>query len=155
MAWTVSGLYVTNWIDVLDTTQLVFNLNLDTYKIAFQSNAATPNFSTDVTWTNANEVSGTGWPSGGVTLATAASGGGSTNPTVTESPTGTIMYDMADILVTPTTLTGVRAARIYAAPLGGLNLIVGINFGADYNTTTGPINIVWAAGGVFNWDVTP
>lgn len=155
MAWTVSGLYVANWIDILDTTQLAINLNLDTYKIALQSNAATPNFSTDVTWTNANEVAGTGWATGGPTLSVAAAGGTSTNPTVTESPTGTLMYDMADVLVDPTTLTNARAARIYAAPLGGLNLIVGINFGGDYSTTNGPFKIVWAATGVFALDLTP
>jgi hypothetical protein len=155
MAWTNSGLYLTNWIDILDTTQLAINLNLDTYKIALQNNTATPNFSTDATWTNANEVTGTGWATGGPTLSVAASGGTSTNPTVTESPAGTLMYDMADILVTPTTLTGARAARIYAAPLGGLNLIVGITFGGDYNTTNGPLNIIWAATGVFAIDLTP
>lgn len=155
MAWTVSGLYVPNWIDILDTTQLAVNLNLDTYKIALQSNAATPNFSTDVSWTNANEVAGTGWATGGPTLSVAAAGGTSTNPTLTESPTGSMMYDMGDISVASTTLTNARAARIYAAPLGGLNLIVGINFGADYSTVAGTFAIVWAATGVFAIDLTP
>lgn len=155
MAWTASGLYVANWIDIVDATQLAINLNLDTYKIALQSNTATPNFSTDVSWTNANEVFGTGWPTGGVALSAAASGGGSTNPTVTESPAGTLMYDMADVAVASTTLTAARAARIYAAPLGGLNLVVGINFGADYSTTNGTFTIQWSNLGVFYIDLTP
>jgi hypothetical protein len=65
------------------------------------------------------------------------------------------MYDMGDVSVATTTLTNARAARIYAAPLGGLNLIVGINFGADYSTVAGTFAIVWAATGVFAIDLTP
>jgi hypothetical protein len=155
MAWTVSGMYVANWIDILDTTQLAINLNLDTYKIALQSNSATPNFSSDVTWNNTNEVSGTGWASGGPTLSVAAAGGTSTSPTVTENPTGTVMYDMNDVSVATTTLTNARAARIYADPLAGKNLIVGINFGADYSTVAGTFAIVWNVLGVLYLDITP
>lgn len=155
MAWTASGLYVTNWIDILDATQLAIDLSLTTHKIALQSNSATPNFSTDASWTNSNEVSGTGWASGGIALSAAASGGGSTSPTTTESPTGTLMYDMADVAVSGTTLTNARAARIYADALAGDNLIVGINFGADYSTVAGILGIAWASGGVFTIDLTP
>lgn len=155
MAWTASGLYVDNWIDILDATQLAIDLSLTTHKIALQNNSATPDFSADVSWNSTNEVSGTGWASGGVALSAAASGGGSTSPTVTESPAGSLMYDMADISVASTTLTNARGARIYADALGGDNLIVGINFGADYSTSNGTFGIQWAATGVFAIDLTP
>lgn len=155
MAVTVSGLYVANFIDVLDATQLAIDLSLTTHKIALLSNSATPNFSTDVSWNSTNEISGTGWASGGIALSAAASGGGSTSPTLTESPTGSMMYDMGDISVATTTLTNARAARIYADALGGDNLIVLINFGADYSTVAGTFAIQWAATGVFAIDLTP
>ncbi len=155
MAVTVSGLYVANFVDILDNTQLAIDLTATTHKIALLSNAATPNFSTDVSWNSTNEVSGTGWASGGVLLSAAAAGATSTAPTVTESPTGTVMWDMNDVAVSSTTLTNVRAARIYADALAGDNLIVLINFGADYSTNNGTFGIQWASTGVVALDITP
>src|ERR1044071_4985411 len=105
MAVTVSGLYVANMIDVFDATQLAIDLSLTTHKIALISISATPNFSSDVSWSSTNEVSGTGWATGGVALSAAAAGATSTAPTNTESPTGSQMYDMGDISVASTTLT--------------------------------------------------
>lgn len=155
MAVTVSGLYVANMIDVFDATQLAVDLSLTTHKIALLSNSATPNFSTDASWSSTNEVSGTGWASGGIALSAAAAGATSTAPTNTESPTGSQMYDMGDVSVASTTLTNARAARIYADALAGDNLIVLINFGADYSTVAGTFGIAWAATGVFAIDWTP
>lgn len=155
MAVTVSGLYVANFIDILDATQLAVDLSLTTHKWALLSNSATPNFSTDVSWSNTNEVSGTGWATGGIALSAAAAGGTSTSPTVTESPTGTLMYDMNDLSVASTTLTNARAGRLYADALAADNLIVLINFGADYSTVAGTFAIQFASGGVFNIDLTP
>lgn len=155
MAITVSGLYIANWEDILDATQLAIDLSLTTHKIALISNTHTPNYSTDATWNSTNEVSGTGWATGGKTLATAAVGGTSTAPTLTESPTGSLMYDMGDINAATTTLTAARAARIYADALAGKNLIVLVNFGADYSTVAGTFAITWDALGVFALDITP
>lgn len=155
MAVTASGLYVANFVDVLDATQLAIDLSLTTHKIALLSNAATPNFSTDASWTSTNEVSGTGWASGGIALSAAAVGATSTSPTLTESPTGSIKYDMGDIEVATTTLTNARAARIYADALAGDNLIVLVNFGGDYSTVAGTFKIIWDTLGVFAVDVTP
>lgn len=155
MAVTVSGLYLANWIDLLDATQLAFDLSLTSHKIALISNSATPNFSTDASWNSTNEVSGTGWASGGIALSAAAAGATSTAPTLTESPTGTMMYDMNDVAVSSTTLTNARAARIYADALAGDNLIVLIDFDADFSTSNGTFGIQWAAGGVFTIDLTP
>lgn len=155
MAVTVSGLYLANMVDVFDATQLAIDLSLTSHKIALLSNSATPNFSTDASWNSTNEISGTGWASGGIALSAAAAGATSTSPTLTESPTGTMMYDMGDISVATTTLTNARAARIYADALAGDNLIVLINFGADYSTVAGTFGITWNALGVFTVDWTP
>lgn len=156
MALSVSGLYVANMIDVFDATQLAIDLSLATHKIALLSASATANFSTDVSWSSTNEVSGTGWASGGIALSAAAAGGTSTSPTNTESPTGTQMYDMGDISVASTTLTGAAAARIYADALAGDNLIVLVYFGGStYSTVNGTFGIQWAATGVFTIDWTP
>lgn len=159
MAVTVSGLFIATWEDILDATQLAIDLSLTTHKLALFSNSITPNFSTDTAYGvapyNANEVSGTGWASGGVALSAAATGGTSTSPTLTESPTGSLMYDMGDVSVASTTLTNARCALLYADALAGNNAIVLVNFGADYSTVAGTFGIQWAATGVFAIDITP
>ena len=99
MAVTVSGLYVANWEDILDATQLAIDLSLTSHKWALLSNAATPNFSSDVSYSATNEVSGTGWAAGGVALSAAGAGATSVAPTLTESPTGSLMYDQNDVAV--------------------------------------------------------
>lgn len=155
MSVTVSGLYVANIIDLFDATQLAIDMSLTTHKIALISDSATPNFSTDVSWSSTNEVSGTGWASGGIALSAAAAGATSTAPTNTESPTGSYMYDMGDIAVSTTTLTNAKAARIYADALASDNLIVLINFGTNYSTVAGTFGITWASTGVYAIDLTP
>lgn len=155
MGVTKSGLFVPNIIDVFDNTQLAIDLSLATHKIALLSNSATPNFSSGTGWSNTNEVAGTGWITGGIALSAAAAGATSTAPTVTESPTGSVMYDMNDIAVSSTTLANARAAQIYADALSGDPLIVLIDFTADYSTSNGVFGIQFGSGGVFAWDITP
>ncbi len=155
MAVTASGLYVPNIIDALDATQLALDLSLTSHKFALLSNSATPNFDTDVSWNNTNEVTGTGWVTGGIALSAAAAGGTSTAPTVTISPSGTLMYDMNDIAVSSTTITNARAGRLYADALAGDNLIFLVNFASDFSTNNGTFGIQWAALGVFYTDLTP
>lgn len=156
MAWTVSGLYVANWIDIVDATQLAVDLSLTTHKIYLTNNSDTPNYSSNTAYSATNEVSGTGWAAGGVALSAAATGATSTAPTITESPTGTLMYDMGDIAVSGTTLTNAYGAKIYADALAGDNLIVGIYFGGTgYSTVNGIFGITWSALGCFTIDLTP
>lgn len=146
MAWTASGLYFTTFRDLLDTTQLAIDLDLETHQIALYNNTETPNFSTEVSYAVTNEVTGTGWAAGGVAV---------TGTAVDESPTGSLRWDATDVSETGTTLSGVRGAKIYAAALAGDNLIVGIDFGQDYATTNGTFAIQWAAAGIFAIDLTP
>ena len=150
MAVTASGLFVATWIDILDTTQLAIDLDLETHKVAMFTNSVTPNFSTDTAFGaapyNANEVSGTGYTAGGTVLTTTA---------VTESPTGTLKWDGDDTAWATSTITNARCALIYADALAGNNAIVLVNFAADYSTTAGTFTIQWAAGGIFTIDLTP
>lgn len=150
MAVSASGLYLVTWIDVLDTTQLALDLDLETHKLALFTNSITPNFSTDTAYGvapyNANEVSGTGYTAGGTAL---------TSTTVTESPTGTLMWDAADTSWASSTITNARAGLAYADALAGNNAIMLINFGADFSTTAGTFLVQWASGGLFNLDLTP
>jgi hypothetical protein len=150
MAVTVSGLFLPTWIDILDTTQLAVDLDLETHKVAMFTNTITPNFSTDTAYAaapyNANEVSGTGYTSGGTALTTT---------TVTESPTGTLKWDADDASWSTSTITNARCGLCYADALAGNNAIVLINFGADYSTTAGTFTIQWASGGIFTIDLTP
>lgn len=150
MAVTASGLYFTTWSDILDTTQLAIDLDLDTHKGALFSNTITPNFDTDSAYGvapyNANEVSGTGWAAGGVVLVGTA---------ITVSPTGTLMYDATDVSVAGTTLTGARCYLLYADVLAGDRAIVLVNFGADFATVNGTFGIQWAATGLLTIDLTP
>lgn len=158
MAITASGLYVATFADVLDATQLALDLSLASHKLALFNNTITPNFTTDTAYGvspyDANEVSGTGWPAGGVALSAAGTGGGSTNPALTGG-SGALKYDMDDVIVAGTTLTNARGILLYADALAGNNAIVLVNFGADYSTVAGTFTITWNAAGVFTVDLTP
>jgi hypothetical protein len=144
-AFSLSGLYVANFIDVLDATQLAINTSLTTHKWAMYTNTLTPNFSTDAVYSATNEVAGTGYTAGGQTIV---------SPTTTESPSGTLMYDMADqVWAAPTTVTA-RGAIEYADALAD-NLIVAMTFGADFTSTAGTFTIQFASTGVFTIDLTP
>jgi hypothetical protein len=150
MAVTASGLFLPTWIDILDATELAVVLTNTNHKVAMFTNSITPNFSSDTAYGsapyNANEVSGTGYTAGGNALA---------GTTVTESPTGTLMWDATDPSWTTSTITNARCALYYADALAGNNVIMLQNFGADYSTTAGTFTIQLASGGLFNMDLTP
>lgn len=150
-AFASSGLYLLNMIDVFDATQLAIDLSLTTHKWALYTNSLTPNFSTDVGYSNTNEGSGAGYTAGGRTIA---AGGGS--PTLTESPAGAMMYDQNDMVwPSATTLAAVRGAILYADALAADNLIVAVTFGADFSITAGTFTVQFAATGVLTVDWTP
>jgi hypothetical protein len=65
------------------------------------------------------------------------------------------MYDMNDIAVSGTTLTNAHALRLYADALAGDNLIVLVNFAADFSTNNGTFGVQLASTGLFAVDITP
>jgi hypothetical protein len=158
MAITVSGFYVQNMIDELDATNLGFDWTLTTHKFALLNSSATPNFDTDTSWSNTNEVTGTGWVTGGIALSAISASGTSMAPTLTISPAGTMMWDGNDIAVSGTTLSAVRAGRFYADALSTPTadaLILLVDFDADFATQNGTLGVQWASGGIATVDWTP
>lgn len=149
MAVTVSGLYVATFVDVLDTTQLAIDLDLETHKGALFTNTITPNFDTDTAYGvspyNANEVTGTNWASGGVLLTGTTFLGSS----------GTATFDATDVSVSTVTFSNARCYLLYADALAGNNAICLVNFGADYSPNAGTFSIVWSGSGIFTIDLTP
>ena len=149
MAITASGLYVTNFIDSFDTTQLAINLDLETHKVALFLDALAPNFSTDVTYSATNEVpNGGGYTTGGQVL---------TGTVFTEAVTGSAVFDATDAAWASSTIANAMAAVIYADALAD-QLIVLSDFVTAVSTTSGTLTVQWAApgsGGIFNFDLTP
>ena len=149
MAVTASGIFVATIVDVLDTTQLAVDLDLETHKGALFSNSITPNFTTDTAYAvapyNANEVTGTNWASGGVAL---------TGTTFTAG-SGTAVFDATDVSVSTVTVSNARCYMLYADALAGNNAICLVDFGADYSATAGTFAITWNASGIFVVDLTP
>jgi hypothetical protein len=148
-AFSSSGMYLVNWIDILDATQLAIDLSLTSHKWALYTNTLTPNFSSDSAYSATNEISGTGYTAGGRAISV---GGGS--PTVTESPTGTIMYDQND-MTWPTASFTARGGIEYADALAGDNLIVAQTYGADITATAGTFTVQFNSLGVLTLDITP
>lgn len=149
MAITASGLFVATFVDILDTTQLAIDLDLETHKGALFLNTITPNFTSDTAYGvspyDANEVTSVNWAAGGVAL---------TGTTVAAS-SGTLVFDATDVSVAATTLTNARGYLLYADALAGNNAILLVNFGADYSTVNGTFAITWAVGGIAILDLTP
>lgn len=152
MAVTASGLFFPTHRDMWDNSDLVVDFINDTVKYALFTNSITPNFSTDTAYAaapyNANEVSGTGYTAGGVTLGT---------KTVSESPTGSLMIDSADPQWTGSTFSGARCGLIWDDTLtivadAALCLV---NFTADFQVTAGTLTVQVASTGHYAYDLTP
>lgn len=121
------------------------DFDTDTIKVALLTSSYTPNQDThdyfdDV---SANEVSGTGYTSGGATLA---------NKSVTyTSGTNVTKFDADDVSWTSSTITA-RYAVIYdASPATNATrpLLAYVDFGSDQSSSSGTFSIVWDAAGIF------
>jgi|SRR5882757_1120748 len=171
MAVTKSGAYVHTFQEALRATAITgtggLDLRLATAKIALISNSASDgvapiNFSaTTVGWANTNEVSGTGWATGGVLLSAAAAGATSVVPTVAEGTTGSLRYNWTSSLsVASTTLVAAVGAIIYldsiTAPADLVDaMFLFIYFGGAFTTTAGTFGITPSATGLLEVDYTP
>lgn len=159
MAITTSGLYVLNFRDALDTSNMTIDLLLTTHKFALFNDTLAPNFDTDTKYNAApytsNEVSGAGgWPSGGVALSAAAAGGTSTAPTWGLGAAGQLKYDMTDVSVANTNLTSAMGALLYVASTA-FDCILLVDFVTAATTSAGTFGITWDALGVFTIDLVP
>lgn len=121
------------------------DFDTDTLKVMLVTATYSPNvdthaFRSDVT----NEISGTGYSAGGVTLA---------SPTVTADTTDDEgVFDAADSSWSSATFTA-RAAVIYKSRGGASSadeIICYIDFGADKSCSNGTFTIQWDTEGIIN-----
>lgn len=121
------------------------DFDTDTIKVALVSSSYTPNQDTHDYWDDVatNEVSGTGYTTGGATLA---------NKSVTyTSGTNVTKFDADDVSWTSSTITA-RYAVIYdASPATNATkpLIGYVDFGSDQSSSSGTFSIVWDSAGIF------
>lgn len=156
MAVSSSGLFLNTFKRCFNGTDLVIDWANDTIKCALFTNSITPNFTTDTAYGvspyNLNEVSGTGYTKGGVSL---------TAKTVSDTTTsGSLTFDANDAQWTSATFSSARAVLIWddtitASPGPADAAICLVNLGADYGITTGTFTIQWATTGIFAIDLTP
>jgi hypothetical protein len=121
------------------------DLDTDTIKVMLVTSSYTPNadthdFRDDVT----NEVSGTGYSSGGSALA---------NKTVTTDTTDDEgVFDADDLTWSTSTITA-RGAVLYKSRGGASSadeLICYIDFGSDKSSSGGNFTLQWASEGIIN-----
>ena len=118
-----------------DLFQKEQDLDTDTIKIALYTSSATLDASTTA-YTATNEVSGTGYSAGGVTLTGATIG-----------TSGTTAYvDFDDPEWTSASFTA-RGALIYNDTTAGDNSIAVLDFGGDFTVSSGTFRIVFPAAG--------
>lgn len=116
----------------------------DTIKVALLTNAYTPNqdahdYFDDVV---ANQVTGTGYTSGGITLA---------NKTNTyNSSTNVIVLDADDVTWASSTITARYAVIYNATPATDATrpLIGYVDFGSDQSSSNGNFTITWDSTGI-------
>jgi hypothetical protein len=115
---------------------------------------------TAVAWVNTNEVTGTGWVTGGVQLSVAAAGATSVASTFTQFGSGPygLEYNWANPLsVASTTLTGVYGCLLYwhgiTAPVSK-PMFLDLCFGAAYNTVAGTFGITPSGSGLSQLTLT-
>lgn len=150
MAFPSSGLFVPTFVSALNGG-IVLDLDLLTHKVALYTNSVTAaDLTTDTAygvgaWAS-NEVVGTGYTTGGYTLA---------NTTYAHTTAGVVVWNNT---VNPNWTTATITARgglYYADALAGNNAIVAQTFGADITSTAGTFTITLAAGGIFSIDYVP
>ena len=110
------------------------NLASDTIKIALYSSSATLGAATTA-YTTSNEITGTGYTAGGVTL---------TSQTVATSGT-TAYFDADDPTWTSASFTA-RGALIYNSTNSDKAIAV-LDFGGDFTVSSGTFRIVFPAAG--------
>lgn len=120
------------------------DFDTDTIKVALVSASYTPNQDTHDYWDDVNtyEVTGTGYTTGGATLASKTS--------TYDSGTNTIVLDAADVTWSSSTITA-RYAVVYndsGASAAAKALIGYVDFGSNQSSTNGNFTITWDATGI-------
>lgn len=118
-----------------DLFNKIQDLEADTIKIALYTSAATLG-ATTTAYSTTNEVVGTGYTAGGVTLTSA-----------TVATSGTTAYvDFDNPEWTTATFTA-RGALIYNDTTAGDNSVAVLDFGGDFTVSSGTFRVVFPAPG--------
>jgi hypothetical protein len=115
----------------------------DTIKVALLTSSYTPNQDTHDYFNDvsANEVTGTGYTSGGITLA---------SKTATyDSGTNVIVLDAADVTWSSSTITARYAVVYDSTGTSSTSALIGyVDFGSDQSSTNGNFTITWDSTGI-------
>lgn len=134
------------FLEAVGDNDKAIDLTADTITWQTTSNSVTPDYTAwDEEADLTNEVTGTGYTTGGENLVT--------NTWVTS--TGFQTFDAVDVSLPSTTLALVRGAFTYDTTIAGDPLLHGVSFGADYSTTNGTFAITWNASGIWRIDFIP
>src|ERR1039458_9850802 len=132
MAYTKSGWYTNTILAMMEASSTTgtggLNLSLDTWYVSLltwpgslaDGSSPVQFQTTSQSWVSTFECTGTGWPTPGFSLHTAAAAGASVTPTVTLGGSSPyyVQYSWTNPLaVSSTTLTGAGGCIIYAQPL--------------------------------------
>lgn len=152
MAWANSGLYAStlgatltgvtnapNWASTANKFYLTNASDTTNYAAALASSV----------YSATNEVSGTGWASGGIAVS-ALNAGGTLSPAPNVSVSGTspvlMVWGAGNISVPSTTLSGIIGGYFYST-VTTLYKIIGIYFGGTaYATVAGTFAVTWSSG---------
>ena len=115
----------------------------DTIKVALLTSSYTPNQDTHDYFNDvsANEVTGTGYTAGGITLA---------SKTATyDSGTNVIVLDAADVTWASSTITARYAVVYDSTGTASTSALIGyVDFGSDQSSTNGNFTITWDSTGI-------
>ena len=115
----------------------------DTIKVALLTSAYTPNQDTHDYFNDVStyEVTGTGYTSGGITLA---------SKTATyDSGTNVIVLDAADVTWSSSTITARYAVVYDSTGTSSTSALIGyVDFGSDQSSTNGNFTITWDSTGI-------
>ena len=157
---TNSGLYVANWLDILNGTQLAVDYTLaNSVKLALYNSTgfSAANFSTEQYYNTTNELpTGGNYTQGGQALS---------GLSLTESPSGKVKFTASTVTWTNTTLSNISCGKLYfvndasdsAFGSGAKPLIGLVYFGVagPYNTVNGDFKVQWPTTGIFSINLTP
>lgn len=115
----------------------------DTIKVALLTSAYTPNQDTHDYFNDvsANEVTGTGYTAGGITL--------SSKTATYDSGTNVIVLDAADVTWSSSTITARYAVVYDSTGTASTSALIGyVDFGSDQSSTNGNFTITWDSTGI-------
>ena len=159
MAWTTSYVVPSTLVSALQSNGSRINLDLSSagtgYMVALFDNTVTPNVDTDpqsygvAPW-NTGEVTGTNWPTGGVSVSLSGAG-------LTHQSGGFLKFTTGNISVASTTISsGVFGCLLYSSTLSPNAAVCAVWFGGSgYTTSAGTFGITWPASGIWTMACVP